>query len=62
MSMFVREFFYDVVRQNIEGVFFVILLDYYIIYNMKFINYKVFVCFIQYRFEYFKDQVIYILN
>lgn len=58
MSMFVRESPYDVVRQNTEGVFSVILLDYHTIYNMK----PTKVCLIQHRSEHPKDQVTYTLN
>lgn len=62
MSMFVRESPYDVVRQNTEGVFPVILMDYHTIYNMKPTNHKVLVCLIQHRSEHPKDQVTYTLN
>lgn len=62
MSMFVRKSPYDVVRQNTEGVFSVILLDYHTIYNMKPTKHKVLVSLIQHRSEHPKDQVTSTLN
>lgn len=61
-SMFVRKSPCDVVRQNTEGVFSVILMDYHTIYNMKPTKHKVLVCLIQHCSEHAKDQVTSTLN